>query len=83
MQILLQKKTFREADTVAERTEWMGLLMPIKRKAGCPGVTPSPMFQENVELRTWTVKSIEKMQEELLISPLRGKSRDMSKSKIK
>lgn len=45
----MQKKKFREADIVAERTEWMGLLMLVKRKAKGPGVTPSPMLQENIE----------------------------------
>jgi len=45
----LQKKKCREADTVAERTEWMGLLMLVQRKVRGPGVTPSPMLQENIE----------------------------------
>lgn len=61
----------------------MGLLMPVKGKLGALGSHLLLGFRKTERLRTWTVKSIEKMQTELLILLLRRKSRELSKEKIK
>ena len=56
MLILLQKKKFREAVKVAERTNWIVLLMLVKRKTRRPKVKPSPILQEKVETQNMEIE---------------------------
>lgn len=56
MLILLQKKKFREAVKVAERTNWIVLLMLVKWKTRGPKVKPSPILQEKVETQNMEIE---------------------------
>lgn len=56
MLILLQKKKFREAVKVVERTNWIVLLMLVKWKTREPEVKPSPIPQKKVETQNMEIE---------------------------
>lgn len=57
--------------------------MPFKRQAGDLGSSFLLGFRKTWRLKTWTLKSIETMQGELLALPLKVKSGELSRYKTK